>query len=81
MLLKIPADGWYIVWYHMNIAPGTKLVVTNYATKLAEFSGDGTWKSYPTLLEMEDGYVYITACTPDIAQNVSYFMSGAYDIP
>jgi len=81
MLLKIPTDGWYMVWYMVNIASQTQWVVKAGNTVLATFTGNGTPSFYPLVLEMGRGNHWINACNPSSANYVRYYMSGAYDLP
>lgn len=84
MVLNVPADGWYVVYYTMQIRSGAKLIVSEgffTTTKLAEFTGDGNWHQYPSLVEMQAGYHWIRACGGTAGKTARYYASGAYDLP
>lgn len=81
MALKVPADGWYMVWYMVNIASQAKWVVKAGNTAVAEFTGNGTTSFYPLVLELGSGFHWIMACNPNSSSDVQYYMSGAYDLP
>ncbi len=84
MILQVPADGWYIVFYTMQIQSGAKLdVTTGFMTtsKLNEFTGDGAWHAYPTLVEMQAGFHLVRACSRTAGKSARFLWSGAYDLP
>lgn len=82
MSLVVPADGWYLVWWMVNIPSRASWIVkTSDGTELATFTGNGTTAFYPFVLEMGSGTHWIRACNPSSRGNVVYVMSGAYDIP
>jgi hypothetical protein len=84
MVLNVPADGWYIVWYTMQMQSGAKLIVSTgflNRTRLNEFTGDGNWHAYPTLVEMQAGYHLVMACGDTAGKSARYLWSGAYDLP
>jgi hypothetical protein len=84
MLLNVPVNGWYIVFYTMQIQSGAKLVVsTGFFTNtiLNQFTGDGSWHAYPTLVEMQAGYHFIKACGDTAGKSARFLWSGAYDLP
>ena len=82
MVLRIPASGWYLIWYMVNIQSQAKWVVTaRDGTALGEFTGNGTTSIYPLVVELGSGVHVIDACNPHGSRRVRYYMSGAYDIP
>ena len=84
MTLSVPVDGWYIVNFLMQIQSNAKLIVsTGFFTniKLAEYTGDGNWHYYPSLVEMQAGYHFIKACGGTAGKSARYLASGAYDLP
>ncbi|MEE8487754.1 MAG: hypothetical protein V3S56_06260 [Gemmatimonadota bacterium] len=83
MSMKVPADGWYMVWYMVNIPSGASWIVkTRDGTELATFTGNGTTAFYPFVVELGSGSHRFKACNSSNAtSSVRYYMSGAYDIP